>query len=137
VTGTFSSAVEKKAVIVPILKKGNSSFVSNYKPISLLNNFSKVFGFVIHDHMSHYLKHTLNPSQHDFLKFKSKTTNLITYPDFIFPLVRYQRQVDSVYSNLSSAFDLVSHPILLSKLCAYGQTDGYVNWFCSCLTNRQ
>jgi hypothetical protein len=32
----------KKAITVRILKKGNSSFVGNYTPISLLNNFSKV-----------------------------------------------------------------------------------------------
>jgi hypothetical protein len=127
----------KKAVIVPILKKNNTSFVSNYRPISLLNNFSKVFEFAIHGHMSHYFKHKLHPSQHGFLKFKSTTTNLVTYVDFISPLVSFQRQVDSIYLDLSSAFDLVPHPILLQKLCAYRLSDGYVNWVCSYLTNRQ
>jgi hypothetical protein len=126
----------KKAVIVPSLKKGNTSFVSNYRPISLLNNFSKVFEFAIHDHMSHYFKHKLHPSQHGFLKYKSTTTTLATYLDFISPLVSSQRQVDSIYFDLSSAFDLVPHPRLL-KLCAYGLSDGYVNRFCSYLTNRQ
>jgi hypothetical protein len=127
----------KKAIIVPILKKGNTSFVGNYRPISLLNNFSNVFEFAIHDHMSHYFTHKLHPSQHVVLKHKSTTTNLVTYLDFISPLVSSQRQVDSIYFNLSSAFDLVPHPILLNKLCAYGLSDGYVNWFRSYLTNRQ
>jgi hypothetical protein len=72
-----------------------------------------------------------------FFKFKSRTTNLVTYLDFVPPLVNSQRQVDSIYFDLSSAFDLVSHPILLNKLYAYGLPDGYVNWFCSYLTNRQ
>jgi hypothetical protein len=63
----------KKAVIVPILKKGNSSSVSNYRPLYLLNNFSKVFQFVIHDHILHYFKHKLNPSLHGF--FNSKIYN--------------------------------------------------------------
>jgi hypothetical protein len=127
----------EKAVIVPILKKGNSSFVRNYRPISLLNNFSEVFEFAIHDHMSHYFKHKLHPSQHGVLKYKYTATNLVTYPYFIFPLVSSQRHVDSIYFDLSSAFDLVPHPILLNKLCAYGLSDGYVNWFCSYLTKRQ
>jgi hypothetical protein len=69
----------KKAVIVPILKKGDSSFVRNYRPISLLNNFRKVSEFAIHDHMSHYFKHKLHPSQHGILKYKSTATNLVTY----------------------------------------------------------
>jgi hypothetical protein len=80
----------KKVVIVPILKKGNSSFVSNYRPISLLNNFSEVFEFFTYDRMSHSFKHKLNTSQHGFLKFKCTTTNLVTYLDFIFPLVSSQ-----------------------------------------------
>jgi hypothetical protein len=50
------------------------------------------------------------------LKYKSNTTNLVTYLDFIFPLVISQRQVDSIYFDLSSAFDLVAHPILLNLL---------------------
>jgi hypothetical protein len=74
--------------------------------------------------MSHYFKRKLNPSQHSFLKFKSATTNSVTYLDFIFPLVRSHCQVDSVYFGLSTAPDLVSHPILLNKLCAYGLSDG-------------
>jgi hypothetical protein len=131
------SAQWKKAIIVPIFKKGNTSLVCNYRPISLLNNFSKVFEFAMHDHMSHYFTHKLHPNQHGFLKRKSTTTNLVTYLDFISSLVSSQRQVDSIYFDLSSAFDLVPHPALLNKRCAYGLSDGYVNWFRCYLTNRQ
>jgi hypothetical protein len=127
----------KKAVIVPILKKGNSFSISNYRPISLLNNFSKVFEFAIHDHMSHYFKHKLNRSQYVFFKSKFTTTDLVTYLDFISRLVSSQRQVDFIYFGLSSAFDLALHPILLYKRCPCVLSDGYVNWLCSYLTNRQ
>jgi hypothetical protein len=37
-----------------VLKKGKCSSVSNYRPISLLCNFSKIFEFVIHEHVSHF-----------------------------------------------------------------------------------
>jgi hypothetical protein len=80
--------------------------------------------------MLHCFKRKLNSSQHGFLKVKS-TTNLVTYCDFISPIVSSQRQVDSMY------FDLVSHPILLHKLGAHGLSDGYVNWFRIYLINRQ
>jgi hypothetical protein len=92
----------------------------NYRPISILNNFSKLFEFFIHEHVSHYLKLKLNPCQHGFTKHKSTTTNLIT------PLVRSQRQVDAIYFDLTSAFDLVPHSLLLQKLSALGFSDGYV-----------
>jgi hypothetical protein len=55
----------KQAAIVPIFKKVNSSLLANYRPISILNNFSKVFESVIHDHVSHYLQSKLNCCQHD------------------------------------------------------------------------
>jgi hypothetical protein len=99
-----------------LLEKGKSSFVNDYVPISLLNNFSKVFEFVLHSQMSHYFTSKLNPNQHGFLKMKSTTTNLVTYLDFISPLVFYQRQVDSIYFDFSSAFEFFLHFILLYKL---------------------
>jgi hypothetical protein len=49
---------------------------------------------------------------------------------------RSQRQADAVYFDLSNAFDLVPHNLLLHKLSSYGLSDGYVSWFRSYLTNR-
>jgi hypothetical protein len=63
----------KQTVIVPIFKKGKSYFLSNYRAISILDNFSKVFEFVIHDHVSHYVKSKLNCCQHGFMKSRSTT----------------------------------------------------------------
>jgi hypothetical protein len=43
----------KQAAILSVLEKGESTSVSNYRPIFVLSNFSKIFEFVIHDHVSH------------------------------------------------------------------------------------
>jgi hypothetical protein len=77
--------------------------------------------------MSHYFKHKLNSIQHGFSKAKSTTANLVTYLDFISPPAGSQRQVGCIYFDLSSAFDLVSHTILLHILRAHGLSVGYVN----------
>jgi len=45
-------------------------------------------------------------------------------------------QVDSIYFDLSSAFDLVSHPVLLHKLRAHGLCGCYLSWIRSFLTNQ-
>jgi hypothetical protein len=45
----------KEVTVVPIFKKGGSALVTNYRPIWLLNNFSKVFEIIIHDQFSYYL----------------------------------------------------------------------------------
>jgi hypothetical protein len=63
-------------------------------------------------------------------------TSLVTYVDFISPLVSSQKQADAIYFNLSNAFNLVPHS-LLHKLNAFGLSGGYVNWFRSYLSNRK
>ena len=126
----------KKAAIVPIYKKGNSTIIANYRPISILNNFSKVFEIIICNHVSYYLQSKLNSCQHGFIKSRSTTSNLVNYLDYITPLVSSQRQVDAIYFDFSSAFDLVSHNLLLNKLSSFGLSSAYVSWFCSYLTDR-
>jgi hypothetical protein len=88
-------SIWKEAAILPVFKSGDHASVSNYRPISILNNFSKIFECIIHDHVLHYTK--LHPSQHGFSKSKSTDTNLVTSLDLVTPAVRSQRQVDAVY----------------------------------------
>jgi hypothetical protein len=127
--------VERTAV-VPVFKKGDSTKVTNYRPISIFNNFSKIFEFIVHNHLSNFFKHKLNPAQHGFHKFNSTTTNLVTDPNSIMLSVCTQGQIDSVYFDLSSAFDIVPHNILLHKLSNFGLSSSYVDWFHSYLDNR-
>jgi hypothetical protein len=41
----------KQTAVVPLFKKGDSTSVSNYRPVSVLNNFSKIFEFTIYDNL--------------------------------------------------------------------------------------
>jgi hypothetical protein len=43
----YFPAACKEAAIVPVFKTGNHAAVSNYRPISILNNFSKLFEFLM------------------------------------------------------------------------------------------
>jgi hypothetical protein len=90
---------------------------------------------IIHDHVLPYVK--LNPNQHGPIKSTSTDTYLVTFLDFMTPVARGQRQADAVYFDLSNAFDLVPHNLLLHKLSSFGFSDSYVDWFRSYLTNGQ
>jgi hypothetical protein len=49
----------------------------------ILSNFSKIFEFVIDNHVLHYLKSKIRPYQQGLSKTKSTSTNLVTYVDII------------------------------------------------------
>jgi hypothetical protein len=85
----------KQAAIVPVFKKGKASTVGNYRSIAILNNSSKGFEFIIHDHVSQFLKSKLNSSQHGFIKSESTVTNLSLSKDLSFYSGGYE-EYDSV-----------------------------------------
>jgi hypothetical protein len=53
------------------------------------------------------------------------------------PSVSTQGQTGSAYFDLSNAFDIVPHNILLRKLSNFGLSSSFVDWFHSYLVNRQ
>jgi hypothetical protein len=127
----------KEEVIVPVLKKGNTSSVGNFRPIAILSNFPKVFEFIIYEHVSHFLKPKLNFSQHGFINSKSTVTNLVTFFNFLTPLMCSQGETDSIYFYFSNACDILPYALLLHKLNNYELSYNYLNWFYNYLTNRQ
>ncbi|PNF41595.1 hypothetical protein B7P43_G11563 [Cryptotermes secundus] len=67
----------KESAVVPVFKRGNHAAVTNQRPISILSNFSKLFEFIIHDHVSHFAE--FNCNQHGFTRTKYTVTNLVTF----------------------------------------------------------
>jgi hypothetical protein len=88
------------------LKK--SSSVGNYRPTAILN-FSQVFEFIIHDHVSlpfSFLS-KLNSSQHRSTESTSTFTNLLTFLDTV-TLLLWSKD-PSVYFVFSTVFDIIPH----------------------------
>jgi hypothetical protein len=96
-------------------KKGEISCVGNYRLEAIFSSFPKVFEFIIYYHVSRLLKSESNPSQHCSIKSKPAVINVVTFVDFVTPLVCSQGQTD----------------ILPHKLRNYGLPSGYLNWFLS------
>ena len=59
----------KRALVIPLYKKGIKSDINNYRPVSLLPCVSKVFEKLIFQHIFSYLRHNaiLSPHQSGFI----------------------------------------------------------------------
>ena len=94
--------------------QSNTSII--YSDISSV--ICKLFETIIRDHMMDFLvKHKLtNPSQHGFLKARSRLTNLLCLFEEITKWVDEGSPVDVIYLDFQKAFDKVPHQRLILKL---------------------
>jgi len=107
----------KHAVITPVFKKGLSSSVSNYRPISLTCVTSKIMERIISDQMHSYVLSNglINEAQHGFLRGLSTTTNLLHCVNDWSLTLHNRHGVTIVYIDLAKAFDTVLHEKLLYR----------------------
>jgi len=108
--------------IFPIFKSGSKTDPSNFRPISLLNIFSKIFEKTINSRLQEFLlKHSiLYTDQFGFRKFHSTELALIKLLDSITTALNSNQFVTSVFIDLKKAFDTVNYDILHNKLANYG-----------------
>ncbi|KAJ8712619.1 hypothetical protein PYW07_005461 [Mythimna separata] len=126
----------KKAKVVPIYKNDEKDHCNNYRPISILSTFAKIFESLICPHLQSHLKLYLSDSQHGFVGSRSTSTNLATFTEMLTNAIDRGKQVDVIYTDFSKAFDRVPHHILLAKLSAYGITGTLHTWLKSYLERR-
>ena len=128
----------KHATIIPIHKKGSKEELCNYRPISLLSTFSKIFEKLMKNFLMNYLdaKGILNPSQFGFRCGLSTFDALRTLNEEIYSALDSKRSLLNIYIDFSKAFDTVKHDILLIKLYHYGIRGIIFNWFSDYLSQR-
>jgi len=129
----------KIAKIVPIHKKGAKDKFSNYRPVSVLPAFSKLFEKLVYNRMISFVEkfNILNDNQFGFRKNRSTCLALDTLVDKFHNTIEKNEIMIGLFIDLSRAFDTMSHEILLKKLYIYGFRGIALNWIKDYLSNRK
>ena len=96
--------------MVPIFKSGDSSKITNYRAISVLSFFSKVFERVMFNHISDFIDYLniLYKYQFGFRQKHSTQQAIITLVNKIASSLNTGDLVIGVFLDLKKAFDTVS-----------------------------
>lgn len=114
--------VLKFAKVLPLFKNGELNDINNYRPISLLPIFSKVFEKIMATQMLDFLEENniLSNSQFGFRAGKSTTDAILEFIEGVIEGIESGELCIATFIDLSKAFDCISHDILLAKLAKYG-----------------
>ena len=123
----------------PIFKNGQATKISNYRPISVLPSFSKVFEKLVYNRLMKYLTKSsvLYDHQYGFRSNLSTSMAILEMVEKITDAIDNNKFSIGIFIDLSKAFDTVNHKVLVNKLHFYGLRGTALNWFKSYLSNRQ
>ena len=136
--GIFPQSL-KLARVVPIHKAGSKADVSNYRPISLLTSFSKIYEKLMHNRLMDFMNvnNSLHEMQYGFRAGRSCEHALLKAQSVLLDSLNKNKVSLLLLIDFSKAFDLVDHSILVKKLQHYGIRGVALDWLKSYLNNRE
>ena len=129
----------KKANVVPVHKKGDKQLLKNYRPISLLPIFGKIFERIIYNNIFEYLttNKLISDNQSGFKLGDSSVKQLLSITHEIYHSLDNSLEVRSVFLDIVKTFDKVWHEGLILKLNQYGILGNLVCLIKCFLKNRK
>ena len=135
--GIFPSEL-KIAKVFPIFKACDEQLITNFRPISVLNLFSKIFEKVVANYIVNFLEsnNILYEHQYGFRKGHSTNHAVLTLVERVAKALDTGKIVVGIYLDIRKVFNSIDHPILLRKLYSLGICGNLYTWIKSYLTNR-
>ena len=129
----------KLAEIIPLYKKGTKDEVTNYRPISLLITMSKLLEKCMYKRLYKFLSknNIFYKKQYGFRSNHSYEQAIQDLYGHILLAKEDGFKTIAFFSDLSKAFDTLTHDLLLKKLEIYRIRGLSYKWFNSYISSRQ
>ena len=128
----------KFGTIKPIPKKGKSTKITDFRPITLLHPFGRIYDKLLYTRAYSFFSHfdLLSSQQFGFRANKSTEHAALNLLSDLNQANANNQTTLAVFIDLTQAFNSINHTILLSKLFQYGVHGDTLNFFESYLRSR-
>ena len=99
-----------------MVKKGEKE---NYRPVSILSNFSKVFERLIYNQLNEFMETKFSKFLTGFRRNYNTQYTLLRMKENWKRQLNKRKKIGVIIMDLSKAFDTLNHNLLVSKLKAY------------------
>ena len=125
--------------ITPVHKKGKTTQLDKYRPISNLPITDKIFEKLLYNRTESFLNkyNIITNKQYGFRKNKDTSQAVLKLFDYIIPSFANHKYSICIFADFSKAFDTVDHTTLLNKLYKYGIRGQPHSLLKSFLSNRR
>ena len=129
----------KIARVTPIFKANDPLLVKNYRPISVLPAFSKIYEKIFYNRILKFFNqhNVLYKYQFGFRQNYNTSQALTILMDEISNAFNNNEIIVGIFLDFKKAFDTLDHNILKAKLTKYGVRGSAFEWICSYLKNRK
>ena len=128
----------RKALVIPVFKKGGNDKPENYRPVSLTSICCKLTEHIIVSQTMRHLDqhHLLVDTQHGFRRRRSCETQLIITTHDLAAMLNRRSQADVAVFDFVKAFDKVPHHRHFRKLKDFNLDNKVIAWIDSFLSCR-
>ena len=125
--------------VSPHFKKGDKTLGENWRPVTDLVFVSKLAEAAVYEQVeAHFsLNNLWHPNHHGFKAHHSTATAIAQIYDFWIRSAENKELTAAMLLDLSAAFDVVDHQILLDKLKLYNFSPKTLSWFKAYLQERK